>query len=189
MSNYEALYSLYSRETCGIPLEHSWCSWSGLGVTSLLSTRWCCLAYWSGLLCMCMHRRMASPSHPVSSIRTLCSCPPAIKHPSFVSSFHPLPASTLSASKPSACQAAPPSQVLSQMGLCFQTSRFCVPCSFDLLRPSGGGSRQAMARCQPTPRKVCAPVLLQMPRDCGWVPAQPRKSLCNHVAAAFQGSW
>ena len=28
-----------------------------------------------------------------------------------------------------------------------------------------------------------------MTRDCGWVPARPRKSLHNRVAAAFQGFW
>lgn len=52
--------------------------------------------------------KMASPSYPVSSIRTLCSPLLAIKHPSFVSGFHPLPTSTLSMTKPSGCQAAPP---------------------------------------------------------------------------------
>ena len=39
------------------------------------------------------------------------------------------------------------------------------------------------------PRKVCVTVLLLMPRDCGQVPAHPRKNLQDSVAAAFQGLW
>ena len=40
-----------------------------------------------------------------------------------------------------------------------------------------------------TPRNVNGTVLLLMSRDCSWVPACPRKSLRDSVAAAFQGLW
>ena len=46
-----------------------------------------------------------------------------------------------------------------------------------------------MAGCRPAARNVCATALLLVPRDCGWVPAHPRKSLCDLLAAAFQGLW
>ena len=39
------------------------------------------------------------------------------------------------------------------------------------------------------PRNSCRTVLLPMPRDCGQVPACPRKSSCNRRAAEFQGVW
>ena len=38
------------------------------------------------------------------------------------------------------------------------------------------------------PRNVCLSVLLPMPRDCGWVPAHPRKNSRDSVAV-FQGLW
>ena len=66
--------------------------------------------------CACMGQvKMTSPSFPVSSTRVLRSHRLAIKRPSFVSGFCPVPASTLSVSKPSAFQAAPPFLILSQM--------------------------------------------------------------------------
>ena len=40
-----------------------------------------------------------------------------------------------------------------------------------------------------SPRNVLGTMLLLMPRDCGQVPAHPRKSSCDCVAAAFQGLW
>ena len=46
-----------------------------------------------------------------------------------------------------------------------------------------------MARCQPTSGKVRETVLLLMPRDCSWVPARPRKSSHDLLAAEFQGLW
>ena len=46
-----------------------------------------------------------------------------------------------------------------------------------------------MARCQLVPKNAHATVLLQKPRDCIRVPACPRKSLHNRVAAAVQGLW
>ena len=39
------------------------------------------------------------------------------------------------------------------------------------------------------PRKVYGTVLPPMPRDCGQVPARPRKSSRDSVAAVFQGLW
>ena len=39
------------------------------------------------------------------------------------------------------------------------------------------------------PRDPHATMLLQRPRDCGRVPAHPRKIPCNCVAAAVQGLW
>ena len=44
--------------------------------------------------------------------------------------------------------------------------------------------------CVPAaPRNVCRSVLLPMSRDCGQVPACPRKSSRDSVAAAFRGLW
>ena len=43
--------------------------------------------------------------------------------------------------------------------------------------------------CWPTPRNVQETVLLLMPRDFGEMPVCPRKSLCDRVAAGFQGLW
>uniref|UniRef100_A0ABI7W7B0 Fatty acid binding protein 5 n=1 Tax=Felis catus TaxID=9685 RepID=A0ABI7W7B0_FELCA len=40
-----------------------------------------------------------------------------------------------------------------------------------------------------TPRNVRRTVLVPMPRDWGWLPAHPRKSSRDRVAAAFQGLW
>ena len=39
------------------------------------------------------------------------------------------------------------------------------------------------------PRNACWTLLLQVPRDCGQVPARPRKSSRHSVAAGFQGLW
>ena len=61
--------------------------------------------------------------HPATPSLMLELCPPwsAIMHLSFVFGFHPLPAFTLSVTKP---QAAPPSWVLPQMRLFFPTPYF-----------------------------------------------------------------
>ena len=39
------------------------------------------------------------------------------------------------------------------------------------------------------PRNACWTLLLPEPRDCGQVPARPRKCSRDSVAAAFQGLW
>ena len=40
-----------------------------------------------------------------------------------------------------------------------------------------------------TLRNIWGTLMLPLPSDHGWVPALPRKSSCDHVAAAFQGLW
>ena len=44
-------------------------------------------------------------------------------------------------------------------------------------------------RMSAAPRNACWTLLLPVPRDCGQVPARPRKSSRDSVAAAFQGLW
>ena len=44
-------------------------------------------------------------------------------------------------------------------------------------------------RMSAAPRKACWTLLLLVPRNCGQVPAHPRKSSRDSVAAAFQGLW
>ena len=60
--------------------------------------------------------------------------------------------------------------------------------SFDLFCPSAGVS-PSNGWVLATPRNICWTVLLPMPRDCIQVPARPRKTLQDSVAAAFQGLW
>ena len=132
---------------------------------------------------------MASPSLLVSGTGTLRSHWPSIKHPFSVSSFRPLPASILPVSKLSACQAGPPSWVLPQMRLCFQTLNSWGPCSLDPLWLSGAGSCWAMVRCHLAPENIRVIVLQQRFRDCGQVPVCPRKSSCNRTAAEVQRLW
>ena len=57
-------------------------------------------------------------------------------------------------------------------------------CSFDPLHPSPSNGRVLA-----TSRNTCGTMLLLMPRDCSQVPARPRKSSRDIVAAAFQGLW
>ena len=61
-------------------------------------------------------------------------------------------------------------------------------CGFDPFRPSAEGLTEQWPGASRT-RNVCRTVLLPMPRDCGWLPAHPRKSSRDHVAATFQGLW
>ena len=133
--------------------------------------------------------KMASPSYPVSSIRTLCSPRPAMKYPSFVSGFHPLPPFYTVHNQ--AIRLPGGTSLLSFIsdGAVFPNPSFLRDCGFDLFWPSGGGSGQIMVRCQPTPWNVHTTVLQQMPRDYDLVPAHPRESSLNHVAAALQGLW
>ena len=106
------------------------------------STRWRCLAYWRGLAWWtCVGEvEMASPRSLVSGTGSSHSHRPAIKHSFFVLGLGPLIVSTLSMFKPSAWLAAPPSRVLSQMGLCFKTPHFRDPCTLDQHWLSGGES-------------------------------------------------
>ena len=80
----------------------------------------------------------------------LCSPGSAILHPAFVSGFRPVPAFSLSVTKPSGCQAVPPSGVLSDAAV-FPDPLLLRDCSFDLFCPSAGGSHRAMAGCRPHP--------------------------------------
>ncbi|VFV35046.1 Hypothetical predicted protein, partial [Lynx pardinus] len=66
-------------------------------------------------------------------------------------------------------------------------------CGWDLFRPSVERlTEQWPNKLWPNmvaPRNACWTVLLPVPRDYGQVPARPRKSSGNNVAAAFQGLW
>ena len=44
-------------------------------------------------------------------------------------------------------------------------------------------------RMSAAPRNACWTLLLSVPRDCGQVPARPRYSAPESVAAVFQGLW
>ena len=61
-------------------------------------------------------------------------------------------------------------------------------CSYDPFYPSTGGSHGAMGRCQPHPGTF-ETALLPIPRNCGRLPAHPRKSSHDRLAAIFQGLW
>ena len=96
--------------------------WAGLSVMALLSTRWrcqpagvdCCGA--RRCVCACAGAvKMASPSCPI------CSPGSAITHLSSVFSFCPLPAFSLSVTRP---QAVPLTRVLSQLQLFSPTLHF-----------------------------------------------------------------
>ena len=127
---------------------------------------------------------MASSSYPVCSPRS------AIAHLSSVFSFCPLPALSLSVTKP---QAVPLSQVWSQMRL------FSPPLTSEGLRtgpipplcgrvsPSTG--RLSNGRMSAAARNARWTLLLPELRDCGQVPARPRKRSRDGVAAASQGLW
>ena len=54
---------------------------------------------------------------------------------------------------------------------------------FDPFCPSAEG----LTTQRPEPRNACWTLLLLVPRDCGQVPAHPRRSSRDYVAAAFQG--
>ena len=118
---------------------------------------------------------MASPSYPVSSIGTLFSRS-AVAHLSSVFSFHPLPASSLSGTRP---QAVPLSRVLSQMLFSpapyFQrTAALTLSASlWEGLTEQWPNEQWPNVSC--TQECLLDPVL-PVPQDCGQVPARPRKS-------------
>ena len=60
-------------------------------------------------------------------------------------------------------------------------------CGFDPFCSSVGGVSPNNIQFPVTLRNIHGTMLLPMPRDCSSVPACPRKSSHNHVAAAFQG--
>ena len=128
---------------------------------------------------------MPSPSFLVSGTGTLHSHLLAVKHSSFVSGFCPLPACTLSASKLSACQATPPSQILFHSGL--------FP-NFSLLKALWLGAVPTLwgrvflsnGRVLACLRDVPAISLWQRFRDCGYVLAPQKK--CVRLLRG-SGSW
>ena len=61
-------------------------------------------------------------------------------------------------------------------------------CGFDQLHPLWSVS-PSNGWVLATPRNSCGTVLLLMPRDCGQVPAHPRKSSQDSIAVAPQGLW
>ena len=105
----------------------------------------------------------------------------------FVSIFHPLPTFTLSMTKHQVVRQHLPPEFYLRCS-CFQTSHIwgtaALTCS-DFL----GESLTEQWLGASVPRNVCRTMLLPMPRDCGQVPAHPRKSLQDSVAAAFQWLW
>ena len=126
---------------------------------------------------------MASPSYPVSSIRTLFSlistCTPVLclqlpSTPCFYTVRDQAPGSTSLLSFVSD-GAAFPDPFWGTAALTFS-----APLRRVLL--SNG---QVLA----APRNVCGSALLLMPRDCGQVPAHLRKSSRDNVAAVLQGLW
>ena len=110
---------------------------------------------------------MASLSSLVSGTETLHSHWPTVKHPSFVSDLCLLPASTLSIYKLSACQSAPSSRVLSQMGLYFKALYFRDPTAWNPIWLSVGRSHWAMSGCWIAPENVCVIAQQQRFRDYG----------------------
>ena len=126
---------------------------------------------------------MVSPSYPVSSTGTLCSLQPVVAY------FCLCLPSTL-------CFYTVCDQASSLPGvtclLSFISDEAVFPdpsllrdCSFGPLRPSVGGSYQAMAGCWPHPGTFSGTCCLPMPRDCGWVSTRPRKSSCDHVLSGI----
>ena len=121
----------------------------------------------------------APPSYPVCSPRS------AIAHPSSVFSFRPLPAFSLSVTRP---QAARLSQVLSQLRLFSPAPYFRRTAALTRSAPLREGLTEQWPNVRCT-RNTCRTLLLLVPRDCGQVPARLRKSSRDSVAAAFQGLW
>ena len=127
---------------------------------------------------------MASPSYPVSSIRTLFSltsnqapflCLQLLSTPRFYTVRDRAPGSTSLLSFVSDAAVFPGPLLLRD-------------CGFDLLRPSVEGLTQQWQMPAP-PRKVRVTVLLLMHRDCSQVAAHSRESSRDSVGAAFQGLW
>ena len=135
---------------------------------TLFSTRWHCLAYWVDCFGACRcgglcagEVKMMSPNYPVFSIR-ICTLPDQQSSLLLVSSFCPLPASTLSMTKLSGCQVAPPPEFYLGCGCVSQTLTFeglqlsPTPTLWGKVSPSN---------CRPAPWNVCETVLLLMPGD------------------------
>ena len=140
-------------------VEQAWCNGSVLHLVALLSLL--------GSICVCacthMHTcalevKMTLPTFDTGT----CSLMTCYQAPSFVIGFHPLPTCTLYLSKLSTCQVAPPSRVLSRIGLCFKTPHFRHPFDLDLCQLSARGSHHTMARSWLAPENI--PVITQWQR-------------------------
>ena len=128
-----------------------------------------------------MHgEKMASPSYRVSSIGILFSpisnCAPVLclwlpptPHVYTVSDQAPDSTSLLS--------------FVSDVAV-FPDPLLLRDCGFDPFCPSASLSNGWVLAA---PRNVCGTALLLIPRDCSWVPACPRKSSRDSIAAVFQG--
>ena len=128
--------------------------------------------------------KMATPSYPVSSIGTLFSpisnCVPVLRLrlPS-TPRFHIV------------CDQAPGSTSLPSFvsdATTFPGPPLLRHCSLDPFFPLQRVS-PSNGQVPATPRSACRTVLLLIPRYCGHVPARPRKSSGDSVAAAFHGLW
>ena len=135
-----------------------------------------CLRAWAGVV------KMASPNYPVSSIRTLFSpisnCAPVLclqlsPTSRFCTVIDQFPGSTSLLSFVSDVAVFPGLLLLRD-------------CGFDLLCPSMEGLTVQWLNAGRT-QEHCGTVLLPMPRDCGQVPARPRKISGDSVAKAPQG--
>ena len=122
---------------------------------------------------------MAPPSHLV------CSPGSAVAHLSCVLSSRPLPAFSLSLTRP---RAAPLSRVLAQMWLFSPAPYYRRTAALTRSTPCGRVS-PSNGRMSAAPRNARWTLQLPVPRDCGQVPACSRKSLRDSVAAAPQGLW
>ena len=127
---------------------------------------------------------MASPSYLVSSIGTLFSpisnrspilCFQLLSTPCFHTVGDQAPGSTSLQSFVSDVAVFPSPLLLKDYG-------------FDPFCPSAEGLTEQWPGAGGTQERLWD-VLLPMPRDCGRVPAHPRKSSRDSVAAAFQGLW
>ena len=136
-----------------IPEEDGWPSWVGPSVRAPFSTRWRYLAYRSGLLragrCVCACAagvKMASPGYPISSVRTRSSqisngAPVLCLRLPSTPSFYTVQDQAIRL-QGSICLLS----VISDAAV-FTSPSHVRDCSFDQLRPSGGSSHSAMARC------------------------------------------
>ena len=143
----------------------------------------CCSA--GRCICACVGAvKMAPPSYPV------CSTLSAIAHPSSVFSSRPLPAFSLSVTRP---QVVPLSQVLSQMRLFSPAPHFRRTVAWTQSAPLQEGLTQQWLNEQ-WPNIGCTQVRPLDPAAAG-APrlrpgiTRPTKSSRHSVAAAFQGLW
>ena len=143
----------------------------------------CCGAL--GCVCACMGAvKMASPIYTVSSIGTLFSP---------VSNHAPILCLQLSSTRNFFTlhdQNPGSTSLLSFVSdpAVFPSPLLLKDCGFDPFCPFAGGSHRAMAECQLHSGMLAGPCCCQC-HETGQVPACPRKSSRDGIAAAFQGLW